>query len=120
MTICRKIWVNSLEEIDFQNVGNHWTVEGNEAAVGMMTSTQLNGEDQDGEFFWLYVDGEYEIDEAATEESNLNHPAEKEVILKRGQDIVITEVFDSSFRVVATNVPANTGDRVAEWVRNLG
>jgi hypothetical protein len=119
MQIVRKIWAEKLEDIDFKNLGCHWTTD--ETVLAKYSSIQLNGNDNEGNSFYLYADSVEEsiINIEATEISNTDHPSEKEVVLIENSKIIISEIIDLDGNSVAFDLEANTGIRVDEWVKNL-
>ena len=114
MELVRIITAESLENIDLNNLGNHFTVEGNEAEIASKLEF-LSEDAQKGELFYVYVECD-NVNNEATEISNSNHPSEKEVVTNENSHIKITEILDDCFNVVAENIEGNTGSRVHEWV----
>jgi len=116
MELVRIITADSLESIDINNLGNHFTVEGNEPAIAMGLDS-LSSDSQEGEVFYIYVEvDEKEINKEATKKSNEYYPLEKEVVTNNNTAIRITEIYNEAQEVVAENITGNTGERVHEWV----
>jgi len=117
MILVRIVTAESLETIDLNNLGNHFTVEGNEPAIA--TNIQhLSQYAKNGDVFYIYVECE-NINAAATALSNQYHPLEKEVVTVENSHIKILEVLDENFNVVAENIEGNTGARIHEWVQTV-
>ena len=114
MKIVRIITAESIESIDLNNLGNHFTIEGNEPAIASKLEA-LSADAQSGDLFYIYVDCD-SINQEATDFSNEEHPEEKEVVTNPNTTVKILEILDDSFNVVAKNVIGNTGSRVHEWV----
>ena len=115
MELVRIITAESLESIDLNNLGNHFTTEGNEAAIAMSLD-HLSADAQEGEIFYIYVEvDEKDINNEATKKSNEYHPLEKEVVTNNNTAIRITEIYNEAQEVVAENITGNTGERVHEW-----
>ena len=116
MELVRIITADSLESIDINNLGNHFTVEGNEPAIAMGLDS-LSSDSQEGEVFYIYVEvDEKEINKEATKKSNEYYPLEKEVVTNNNTAIRITEIYNEAQEVIAKNITGNTGKRVHEWV----
>ena len=117
MTLVRLITANSLEEIDFSNLGNHFTVEGNEPAIAK-TLEHLSADASEGKIFYIYVETD-SINVEATELSNNEHSDEKEFVTIEDSEIQVIEVLNDCFEVVASNFNANTGTRMHEWAKSI-
>jgi hypothetical protein len=117
MTLVRIITAESLESIDLNNLGNHFTVEGNEPAI-VSKIQHLSEDAQGGALFYVYVECD-SINQEATDFSNEEHPSEKEVVTNANSTIKVLEILDDCFNVVAENLTGNTGSRVHEWVSKM-
>jgi len=114
MTLVRLITAKTLESIDFNNLGNHFTVEGNEPAIAMNLN-HLSADASEGNIFYVYIETD-SINNEATTISNENHPSEKEVVTNENSEVKVIEVLDEDFNVIASDFIANTGTRTHEWV----
>lgn len=119
MNIKRVIFVENISDIDFQNVGLHWTAN--------MDYTH-NGGGQHGfssgkfrvEFF--AEDVTVSINDEATAESNANFPKEKEVVLDTNQEFsCMVSVMDDEegYEVSFEEMTINCGTRCDAWVLSL-
>ena len=115
MTLVRIITAETLESIDFNNLGNHFTVEGNEPAIAMKLN-HLSADASEGNLFYVYIETK-SINEEATAISNEEHPDEKEVVTIPNSEVKVIEVLNDAFEVVDFDFTANTGTRVHEWVK---
>src|SRR5690606_36377146 len=132
MKICRKIWIRDIEEIDFDEVGVHFTKNKNYTHRGGSS----RGTTKDEGFLVTFIaDGDFEINEDATRESNENYPHEREVVLAFDQEleatIKIAKPIDSykwskergferiyrTFKTIKRTI--NTGYRCDPWVHNV-
>lgn len=115
MKIFRKIWVDKKEDLDLSNIGCHWTRD--------HTYTHNGG----GSNGYTINSGipvaiicdvkKSQINESATAESNLYHPAEKEVVLKPNQRLNVRVRFGTAYGELV-EATANTGTRFDKWVEN--
>ena len=121
METFRIIYANSLEEIDFDNFGNHFS--SNEDAISKYFATgssiAINGQDNEGKemFFFVVEINERDINTEATEISNTEHPDEYEVVMNVNSEVKITEVYNEAQEIIASDIEANTGTRIDEWVK---
>ena len=97
MEVCRIIKAEKLEDINFENLGIHWTTKPEESHRHIVQ----NGEAS----FWVYA----EIDESMiwddyTSDDIAEHPGletngesgEHEITLRPGSEITILEVYDEN------------------------
>ena len=117
MEIVRRIYADKYQDIDFNNLGLHWT---SDEKVLIKTSGTLSGNDKTGaKAFNLYVEiDETMINKEATEESNTNHAWEKEIVLNPNVVLENVIVFDmEEGEDVAEIEIANAGTNCDEWVK---
>jgi|GEM_PF-5418967 len=127
MELFRIIYADSLNEVDFNNFGNHFS--SNEDAICKYfadtlakSSFSINGcdnSDKEEKFIFIVEVDEKDINQEATEESNLYYPDEFEVVLKENSTIKINEVWSlvTQEEVEKDVTQANTGTRIDEWVK---
>lgn len=119
MEIVRRIYADKYEDIDFSNLGLHWT---SDEEVLIKTNGTLSGKEKSGaKAFNLYVKiDDSMINKEATEESNKNHSWEKEVVLNPNVELENVIIFDmEEGEDVATIETASSGTRSDEWVKNF-
>lgn len=132
MKAIRVIYVNNLEEIDFDEVGVHFTKNLKYTHNGGGANGYTKMKDLKVTFV---VDGDFEINEDATRESNENYPHEREVVLAFDQELEvevrIAKPIDSykwsqergferiyrTFKKFRRTI--NTGYRCDPWVHNV-
>jgi len=118
----RIILSKSFDNIDLNNLGNHFTVVGNEYAITSNIETLSDDAmkiSEDSEMFFIYVRTTKEaINWEATKISNEEYPHEKEVITNVNTPIFITQIYNEDHEIVVENVWGNTGNRVDLWVNN--
>ena len=116
MEIVRRIYADKYEDIDFNNIGLHWTSD--ELVLRGWNQMHPNTKKTGDKAFNLYVeiDGSM-INEEATLESNTNHAWEKEVVLNPNVILKNVIVFDiEESEDVAEIEIANSGTRCDPWV----
>lgn len=119
MEIVRRIYADKYEDIDFSNLGVHWT---SDEEVLIRTNGTLSGNEKTGsKAFNLYVEvEESDINQEATEESNTYHSWEKEVVLNKNVVLHNVIVFDmEEGEDVAEIEVANSGTRCDDWVEKF-
>lgn len=119
MEIVRRIYADKYQDIDFNNLGLHWT---SDEEVLIKTNNSLSGNKITGaKAFNLYVEIEDSmINKEATKESNTTHAWEKEIVLNKNISLENVIVFDmEEGEDVAEIETANSGTRCDEWVKNF-
>lgn len=116
MQIFRRISVARIEDLDLNNLGCHWTRDYNYQHTG----GGYNGltENKGVSVLISATVKKSQINEAATAESNLYHPKEKEIVLNENQVVKITYRASGDWNNIIT-ATANTGNRVDQWVKNM-
>lgn len=120
ITIFRTISLDCLESFDAENAGCHWG----------RINTRFNGGGENGltpkrkYTLWLCAKVTADqINQAATEMSNREHPEEKEVVLNENTTIEVsahpTEGDRRIWGLRKEIMTINTGTRVDSWVKNL-
>jgi hypothetical protein len=118
----RVLYLDSENDIDFENLGNHFTRRMDYVHNGGGEKGFSNGK------YIVCVCGfveENRINEAATEFSNKNYPHESEVVTEKKSEIRITSIQVLTkkgylLRKKRVNILANTGKRIDAWVKNEG
>lgn len=116
MEISRAIFVTSEKEINFSEIGVHWTSD--ETVLSDINSSLVGCEK--GKKLILFAEIEDSIiDAECTEISNTNFPHEKEVVLNLNTELENVEVYDPSEDEVLMVVRCNTGENCNEWVNKV-
>jgi hypothetical protein len=116
MQVSRVIFVTSEKEINFSEVGAHWTSD--ETVLANMNSSLVGCEK--GKKLILFAEIEDSmIDTECTEISNTNYPHEKEVVLNLNTELENVEIYDPSDDEVLMTVRCNTGSNCNEWVNKI-
>lgn len=120
-TIKRTIFVDSLEEIDFSNVGVHFTSDlGYDHKGGGSNGLTV----QKGIKVTFFLK-DYIVNKEATSTSNEGYPNEKEVVLEFNQECLATVYIQRKTmlggygRVEETTKKINIGTRCDLWVENM-
>jgi len=113
--IKRVIYVDDLNEIDYDNVGVHWTKSGNYNHAGGGS----NGGTIKKSIKVTFFAAEFEVNEDATEISNREYPREEEVVLEMNQELEVVVEIESGWGVEREERVINVGTRADEWVKNL-
>lgn len=131
--VYRRIFINAESDIDFGNVGVHFT----KSKEYIHRGGSFRGcTREDDLLVTIVVDGDYEVNEEATAVSNEEHPREKEVVLAFNQELeaeiriarrINAEKWDRNsrewlpiyrtFKKYRSRI--NIGDRCDPWVRNV-
>ncbi len=120
-TIKRVIFADKLEDVDFTNVGVHFTSDLGYNHKGGGS----NGGTVEREYKITFICKNYEINEEATEISNESYPSEQEVILEFNQELIADvqvqtkTKFGGYGRVVNSEKKINIGTRCDLWVSKL-
>ena len=129
MKVKRTIYLESLDQLDLDNLGCHFS-----SAMGYIhRNGSQSGTTRKGLFLVeIYVDVDKGmINQEATEQSNLEYPKEMEVVLNTNQSLDVTVsvhkgtqsngeiVFYRSGLRPAYSAIANTGTRVDDWVKEI-
>ena len=108
--IKRVIYLNSIEELDLNNIGVHFTSDKyyRHSGGGSNGLTEVKKIE-----VVICIDrvSKNKINEKATAISNANYPSEKEVVLEMNTEF--------SAWVLGKKVKINTGTRADLWVKNL-
>ena len=116
MQVARAIFVTSENEINFSEIGVHWTSD--ETVLANINSSLVGCEK--GKKFILFAEiKDSMIDVECTEISNTNYPHEKEVVLNWNTELENVEVYDPSDDEVIMTVRCNTGSNCNEWVKKI-
>ncbi len=120
MTIKRTIFVSSPEEIDYKNLGCHFT-----ANLGYNhKGGGSNGGTVEKQYKVDIYAKKYEVNEVATAISNENYPSEQEVVLEMNQEIEV-EIYIAKHNGIGYGISnpetliVNTGSRADIWVKNI-
>ena len=119
MDIKRVIFVDNISDIDFSNVGMHWT----KSMDYVHTGGGQNGFSK-GRFRVEFIAESFSgaINNEATAESNNNFPKEQEVILDANQSFdCMVSIMDEveNYEVEFEEYTINTGTRCDQWVNNF-
>lgn len=112
--IKRVIFVSDPSEVDFNNLGVHFTEDLNYIHNGGGS----NGLTPDAEYKVTVFCKKYQVNEGATEISRENHPKEKEVVLEFNQRLKAeVSVMKNGKFVSFEKATVNTGSRADKWVK---
>jgi len=115
----RKIFVEKLEEIDFDNFGVHFSRDNNYKHSGGGSNGLTPSKARFQVSAWVR---RAKINERATEISNENHPQEKEAVLEFSQvltaEIGVWDLVENKF-VSFEKRKINTGRRADKWVLEI-
>jgi hypothetical protein len=120
----RSVQIDSLEELDTNNFGLHFTANPNYQHNGGGSNGATPNKKYTAK---IEVSGKFEVCEDATAESNFNHPKEKEVVLMPSQilsgKLVIIDNATCKFSYEGKywghqgqDITINTGTRCDQWV----
>ena len=107
----RTIFAESLESIDFSNLGRHWTVcevAAENVDIRFNGITDLDNLEKFIVSAWVNVEN---IDFHATTVSKENHPEEEECVIDENVELII--------EVDGEELKGNTGTRGHEWLDNV-
>ena len=119
MDIKRVIFVENISDIDFSNVGLHWTSNMDYIHTGGGENGFSKGRYR-VEFISEGFSGTFNAE--ATKESNNNFPKEQEVILCANQEFdCMVSIMDEveNYEVEFEEYQINTGTRCDKWVKNF-
>ena len=118
--IKRTFYVDRPEDIDYNNIGCHFTADLNYNHLGGGS----NGGTVERMFKVTIYAEEYIVNDEATKVSNENYPHEKEVVLEMDQTIEV-EINIAKHNGLGygyckpERITVNTGDRADLWVKNM-
>lgn len=117
MEIYRAIFVASEKEINFSEIGVHWTSD--ETVLANINSSLVGCEKGKKLILFAEIEKLSMIDRECTEISNINYPHEKEVVLNFNTELKNVEVYDPSEDEVIMTIDCNTGENCNEWVNKI-
>lgn len=112
----RKIYVSTIEEIDFENFGVHFSENENYSHSGGGS----NGLTDEKRFEVCFYAEAAQINEDATNRSREEYPREQELVLEFNQsvqgELFILDTVDNYMVVDGEYKTVNTGTRADKWV----
>lgn len=134
LQVVRVIQIDSLEEIALNNFGVHFSSNLNFCYNGADKGVKKEYRNEKKYTAKIFINGrtpqKYAVNEAATQESNLVHPRESEVVLGFNQTLTARLVivdnetgkffYDGKYwGHEGKEITINTGTRCDEWVKNF-
>lgn len=112
MKIYRQIWVKEVSQIDYKNLGNHWSTNENLVFNPFTESNELRGENED-DYIQIWIEAEIQENQIHEDNEILGGECagESEIITAFNTDIEIIVATEDD--VVFEGV-ANTGERYQE------
>lgn len=113
--IWRGINADTIDDIEFDNLGVHWSVDRNVAET-MDTYMSTDPNKKSGDLFVIssFIDVN-DINTDATVESNSEHPNEYEIVVNKNVQLDI-DVYNMSGDLLLSDHRGNSGDRSDRWV----
>lgn len=112
----RKIYVSTIEEIDFENFGVHFSENDNYSHAGGGS----NGATEEKRFEVCFYAESAQVNEDATSRSREEYPREQEVVLEFNQkvdgELFILDTKENYMVVDGEYKTVNTGTRADKWV----
>ena len=116
MKIWRAIFLNSVEELDINNFGCHWSKNEHYSNGTNFFYENISDFKRIGGKIFLFettVSPE-QIDNISTKKSNKDYPKEEECVLKRNTLLKEITLVNQAKKIKFKNI--NTGIRVCKWI----
>lgn len=114
--IWRTIFADSINEIDFQNFGCHWTKDEFYSIGIEFTSNDISDRKRKGkaQFQFKTIISLDQVNISATKKSNADFPSESECVLK--QKIILNNVILLNRKEQYKPFKVNIGTRISNWI----